>query len=272
VIFVLYIFARHDVIGILITLIALLLAKKGRKYWAIVFLALAVAIRFFPIMILPLAIIFLANRKKDYILLCAVGLSGLVGIETFSYLYFGDSVIFSLLNTQHFDYIISSAINLVIHDRIFIFIAAYTIVILSFQRIKDRDFSHLLHYSAMIYLIYIGTSYFHPQYMLWAVPFLVFLFVKDRSLVAYHWIQFALLMVILLYWGDLVTKFVFAPIDPKFAIYLTGPVQIIRRFYDPVKFVNIFRSVFSGVSLWMVVVIFSNMRKEDKLKTKENDQ
>ncbi len=272
VIFVLYIFARHDVIGILITLIALLLAKKGRKYWAIIFLALAVAIRFFPIMILPLAIIYLANRKKDYILLCGVGLSGLVGIETFSYLYFGDSVIFSLLNTQHFDYIISSAIDLVIHDRIFIFIAAYTIVILSFQRIKDRNFSHLLTYSAMIYLIYVGTSYFHPQYMLWAVPFLVFLFVKDRSLVVYHWIQFALLMVILLYWGDLVTKFVFAPIDPKFAIYLTGPVQIIRRFYDPVKFVNIFRSVFSGVSLWMVYVIISNMRKEDKLRTKENDQ
>ena len=54
VIFVLYIFARHDIIGVFATLIALLLARKDRKYWAIIVLGLAVAIRFFPILILPL--------------------------------------------------------------------------------------------------------------------------------------------------------------------------------------------------------------------------
>ncbi|GAI77933.1 unnamed protein product, partial [marine sediment metagenome] len=100
----------------------------------------------------------------------------------------------------------------------------------------------------------------HPQYLLWVVPFLILIFVRKKVLYRYHWVQFALLMVILIYWGDLVTKFVLAPIDPKYFIYLTGPIPIINRFYSPSKFVNIFRSVFTGVSLWMIYLIY----KENK--------
>jgi hypothetical protein len=68
-------------------------------------------------------------------------------------------------------------------------------------------------------------------------------------------------MIILIYWGDLVTKFVFAPLDHKFFIYLTGPIPIIERFYDSAKFVNIFRSIFTAVSLWMVFLIFKDNRR-----------
>ena len=70
--FVLYIFARHDIIGLFVALAALLLAKKKRKYWSILILALAVALRFFPIMILPLLIIYLVDKKRDYIILIAI--------------------------------------------------------------------------------------------------------------------------------------------------------------------------------------------------------
>ena len=267
VIFVLYIFARHDIIGILAVLIALLLAKKDRKYWAIIVLALGIALRFFPVMLLPLLVFYLARTKKDYIILSAVGVSGLAGMELFSYFYFGRSLIFTLLNSQHFDYILSSKLDLVIHDRIFIFIVAYTIIILSFLHIKKKSFDILLNYGAIVYLAYVSLCYFHPQYVLWVVPFLVIVFVRRRQLLYYHWVQFALLMVILIYWGDLVTKFVFAPIDHKYFVYLTGIIPIIERFYDSAKFVNIFRSIFTGVSLWMIYLIYKDNKKllENKL-------
>jgi len=272
VIFILYVFARHDIMGILATLVALLLAKKNRKYWAIIVLALGIALRFFPIMILPLFIIYLARTKKDYIILSVIGISGLAAVELFSYFYFGRSVIFSLLNAQHFDYILSSKLELVIHDRIFIFVTVYIVAILSFLHIRKKSFDILLNYGAIIYLAYVSLCYFHPQYVLWTVPFLIIIFIRRKSLLYYHWIQFALLLVILIYWGDLVTKFVFAPIDYKFFIYLTGPIPIINRFYDPVKFVNIFRSIFTGVSLWMIYLIYKDNKKilTDELKNKEN--
>lgn len=274
IIFVLYIFARHDIIGVFATLVALLLAKKDRKYWAIIVLAFGIALRFFPIMILPLFIFYLARTKKDYIILSLVGVSGLAAVELLSHFYFGKSVIFPLLNTQHFDFILSTKLDLFpgSHSSIFIFVALYIFIILSFLHIKKKSFDILLNYGAIIYLAYVGLCYFHPQYMLWTVPFLVIIFVRRRSLLYYHWIQFALLMVLLIYWGDGVTKYVFAPIDHKYFVYLTGIIPIVERFYDSVKFVNIFRSIFTGVSLWMIYLIYKDNKKilSDELKNREN--
>jgi len=256
VIFVLYIFARHDIIGLFVALAALLLAKRERRYWSIIMLAIAVALRFFPIMILPLLIIYLVRKKRDYIVLIAIGLSGLILMEAFSNLYFGESVIFSLLNAEHFNYIISAKLDLIIHDKIFIFIAAYVIIILSFMKQKVKTFELLITYSGVVYLLYVAISYFHPQYLLWSVPFILYISVKDKSLYYLHWAQFVFLLIILVYWGDLVTTFLFTPIDHRFFIFLTGPIPLINRFYDSAKFVNIFRSVFTGISLWMIYLIY----------------
>ncbi len=260
VIFVLYLFARHDIIGVFATLVALMLAKKGRKYWSIIILALAIALRFFPIMILVPLIIYLARSKKDYIILTSIGISGLAGVELFSNLYFGKSLIFSLLNTQHFNYILSAKLDLIIHDRIFIFIVAYFLIVFSFAHAKKKSFDLLINYGAIIYLAYIALCYFHPQYVLWTIPFLVIIFARKRMMSYYHWIQFGLLMVVLIYWGDLVTKFVFAPIDHLFFIYITGPIPLIERFYNSATFVNIFRSIFTAVSLWMIYLIYKDNR------------
>jgi len=260
VIFVVYIFARHDIIGVFVTLIALMLAKKERKYWSIIILALAIALRFFPIMILIPLIVYLAKNKKDYIILASIGISGLAAVELFSNLYFGKSLIFSLLNTQHFNYILSAKLDLIIHDRIFLFIVAYVLIVLSFIHAKKKSFDLLINYGAIIYLAYIALCYFHPQYVLWTVPFLVLIFARKRMLPYYHWLQFGLLMVVLIYWGDLVTKFVFAPIDHRFFIYITGLIPLIERFYNSATFVNIFRSIFTAVSLWMIYLIYKDNR------------
>ena len=270
VIFVLYIFARHDIIGLFVTLAALLLAKRQRKYWAILILALAVAVRFFPIMILPLFIIFLVQKRRDYIIFVAIGLSGLLAIEAFSNLYFGKSVIFSLLNAEQFNYLLSAKLDLVIHDKIFIFIAAYTIIILSFIRQKVKTFELLITYSGVVYMLYVAISYFHPQYLLWTVPFIIYVSVKDKSLHYLQWAQFIFLIVILVYWGDLVTTFVLAPFDHRFFIFMVGPIPLINRFYDAVKFVNIFRSVFTGISLWMIYIIYLfNKKANTSIESKE---
>jgi hypothetical protein len=207
-------------------------------------------------MILPLLIIYLVKKKRDYIVLLAIGLSGLLLIEGFSNLYFGKSVIFSLLNAEQFNYIISAQLNLIIHDKIFIYIAAYAIIILSFLRQKVKTFELLITYSGIIYLLYAAISYFHPQYLLWTVPFILYISVKDKGLYYLHWAQFLFLMVMLIYWGDLVTTFLFTPIDYRFFIFMTEPIPLINRFYDVVKFVNIFRSVFTGISLWMIYLIY----------------
>ncbi len=273
IIFVLYIFARHDIIGVFVTLIALLLAKKDRKYWAIIVLGLAVALRFFPILILPVLVLYLVRTKKDYIILSLAGVSGIAVVEILTRLLFGKSVILPLLRTTHFEYLLTPRLDLVAgsHGSIFIFIAVYIIIILSFLHIKKKSFDILLNYCAMIYLAYLGLCFFHPQYMLWLIPFLVIICVRRKSLLYYHWVQFALLIILLIYWGDLVTKYVFAAIDHKYFVFLTGIIPIIERFYDSAQFVNIFRSIFAGISLWMIYLIYKDTKilQMNELKTKE---
>src|SRR4030043_1988023 len=272
IIFVLYIFARHDIIGVFVTLIALLLAKKDRKYWAIIVLGLAVALRFFPILILPVLVLYLVRSKKDYILLLLAAVSGMAALEILFRFYFGTGVIFPLLNAQHFEYLLTPRLDLVVgsHGSIFIFIAVYIVIILSFLHIKKKSFDILLNYCAMIYLAYLGLCFFHPQYMLWLVPFLVIICVRRKSLLYYHWVQFALLIILLIYWGDLVTKYVLAPIDHKYFVYLTGIIPIIERFYDSAQFVNIFRSIFAGISLWMIYLIYKDTKMLQANESEKN--
>src|SRR4030066_756837 len=262
IIFVLYIFARHDIIAMFVTLIALLLAKKDRKYWAIIVLGLAVALRFFPILILPVLVLYLVRSKKDYIMLSLAGVSGITAVEILTRLLFGKSVILPLFNTPQINILLAPRLDLVegSHGSIFIFIAVYIVIILSFLHIKKKSFDILLNYCAMIYLAYLGICFFHPQYMIWVVPFLVIIFVRRKTLFYYHWIQFALLIILLVYWGDLVTKYVFAAIDHKYFVYLTGIIPIIQRFYDSAAFVNIFRRIFTGISLWMIYLIYKDTK------------
>ena len=49
-------------------------------------------------------------------------------------------------------------------------------------------------------------------------------------------------------------------VDIRYALYSTGIIPIINRFYNPVKFVNIFRSVFTAVSLWMIYLVYRDNR------------
>jgi hypothetical protein len=258
VIFILYIFASDDIIAVLAVMVALLLAKRNRKYWAIAILAVSIAIKFFPIMILPLFIFYLARSKKDYVVLSLIGISGLGAVELFSHFYFGRSLIFTLLNTQFFGYILWPKLELWPggHGVIFIFIAIYVVIILSFLHIKKKSFDLLLSYGAIIYLAFLSLCFFHPQYVLWAVPFLVFLFVRRKSLVYCHWFQFALVLVLLLYWSPHGNTFMLAALDYRYFIYLPKANSIIQLFYDDANFVNIFRSIFTGVSFWMIFLIY----------------
>jgi len=155
IIFVLYIFARHDIIGVFVTLIALLLAKKDRKYWAIIVLGLAVALRFFPILILPVLVLYLVRTKKDYIILSLAGVSGITAVEILTRILFGKSVILPLLRTTHFEYLLTPRLDLVAgsHGSIFVFIAVYVIIILSFLHIKKKSFEiTVLRYTWLIWV------------------------------------------------------------------------------------------------------------------------
>jgi hypothetical protein len=257
VIFVTYIFARFDVIPLFITLLALYFAMKDRKYISIFFLVLSIVMRFFPVFILPFLIIYLAKSKKDYIIFSIFGILGILALEIGSRVISGESALFKLLNSQHFTFIIALQWGMEgLHVNLFPLVIFFTLSIISFFEMRSKSFSNLLRYCLIAFLLWFSFGYFHPQYLLWSIPFLIFQFVEEDKVFYYHILQILIIPFILLYWGQLVTTFLFSPIDSKFFTTLPDLVDIIRKYYSPSKFANIFSSIFSGVSIWIIYKVY----------------
>lgn len=275
VIFVTYIFARFDVVPLFITILALYFAMKDRKYISIFLLVISIVMRFFPVLILPFLIIYLAKSKKDYVIFSLLGISGLLALEVGSRLLFGSSALFKLLNSQHFTFLIALQWGMeALHVRLLPLVIFFTLIIISFFEISDKSFSNLLKYSLIAFLLWFSFGYYHPQYLLWIIPFLIFQFVENDRIFYYHILQVLIIPFILLYWGQLVTTFLFVPIDSRFFVYFPDIVDIIRKYYSPAKFANIFSSIFSGVSIWIIYEVFklSKIKSNLVFNTKKRDK
>ena len=257
VIFVTYIFARFDVIPLFITLLVLYFAMKEKKYISIFFLIVSIIMRFFPIFILPFLILYLAKNKKDYIIFSVFGILGILALEIGSRIISGESALFKLLNSQHFTFIIALQWGMeALHVRLLPLVILLTLLIISFFEISNKSFSNLLKYCLLAFLLWFSFGYFHPQWLIWVIPFLIFQFVEKDKLFYYHILQILIIPFILLYWGQLVTTFLFSPIDSKFFTTLPDVVDIIRKYYSPSKFANIFSSIFSGISIWIIYEVY----------------
>ncbi|MCK4376804.1 MAG: hypothetical protein KAV97_01125 [Actinomycetia bacterium] len=257
VIFVTYIFARFDVIPLFITLLALYFAMKDKKYISIFLLVISIVMRFFPVLILPFLIIYLAKNKKDYIIFSLLGISGLLALEIGSRLISGSSALFKLLNSQHFTFLIALKWGMEgLHVSLIPLVIFFTLTIISFFEISNKSFSDLLKYSLIAFLLWFSFGYYHPQYLLWAIPFLIFQFIEKDKIFYYHLLQILIIPFILLYWGQLVTSYLFTPIDSRYFVYFPDIVDIIRKYYTPSKFANIFSSIFSGVSIWIIYEVY----------------
>ncbi|MGB3345710.1 MAG: hypothetical protein WBA71_00430 [Candidatus Humimicrobiia bacterium] len=274
VIFVTYIFARFDVVPLFITILALYFAMKDRKYISILLLVISIVMRFFPVLILPFLIIYLAKNRKDYVIFSLLGISGLLALEIGSRLLFGSSALFKLLNSQHFTFLIALKWGMEgLHVYLIPLVIFFTLIIISFFEISNKSFSNLLKYSLIAFLLWFSFGYYHPQYLLWTIPFLIFQFVENDRIFYYHILQVLIIPFILLYWGQLVTTFLFVPIDSKFFTTLPDVVDIIRKYYSPAKFANIFSSIFSGVSIWIIYEVFKLSKIKSNLifNTKKNN-
>ena len=274
VIFVTYIFARFDVVPLFITILALYFAMKDRKYISILLLVISIVMRFFPVLILPFLIIYLAKNKKDYVIFSLLGISGLLALEIGSRIISGSSALFKLLNSQHFTFLIALKWGMEgLHVYLIPLVIFFTLIIISFFEISDKSFSNLLKYSLIAFLLWFSFGYYHPQYLLWTIPFLIFQFVENDRIFYYHILQVLIIPFILLYWGQLVTTFLFVPIDSKFFTTLPDVVDIIRKYYSPAKFANIFSSIFSGVSIWIIYEVFKLSKIKSNLifNTKKNN-
>ncbi len=257
VIFSVFIFSRFESISIFFILLSLYYAKKNLSARSLFSLGIAVIIRLYPLILLPFFVIILGKGLRQRLKLAFWGLLPLMVMVVLSKVFSGVSEIESWASLWHGNYFMSLRLSLAQkYDVIFVFFVGYTILLSYTYMRTSHSFANLWRDSLALLLLFFATSFFHPHYFIWVVPFLVFKIVEDRRFIGLFVILVLCWVVYTFQWKEALAGYLFAPINPSYFMSLRSPFEIISQYYSAPNLIGIFRSIFSGVSFWMIYLLF----------------
>ena len=266
VIFAVYMFGRFEAYNLFLTALLLFILKKldtnklKNQILLILVMAVTVSVRKSYLMILPA--LFLA--------LGGISLSGLSVIGFSSLFYLGYTFLGKAKQINlglHADYVFQAFVDTGLGYYIYWFFLLIGLIMVWWldkqeNILKKTDkMERFSLFSALIFLAYYATSIFHPQYLVWIMPFFLVLMVKNSF--GFWWksfwwmIPFYLLYLVSL--GNSTTFGIAFPISMVFK-------QVNPGWFLPVlsaaKWANIGRSIFSAFNLYWFFKLIKQYGKE----------
>lgn len=252
-IYVIVMMGQFDGIPALFTLLALFYAKK-KPYLSSLLLGLGGAIKTYPLLLLPFLIITSESDWVKKLKLTAVGVM--------SYLFF----IIPYLGTSEFyqDTLVSGLsqrllladIPIGYNEKISI-IPLLLILIFLYSCLHDFGKSReLFKYFLAVPLLILGFSHFHPQWVIWALPFIILAVssLKDLTvsgvLMTAGWIG-----TVLLFDDKFLTWGLLSPLDTG-VFFLPSIPGLIGKYMDPFLIQNLAHTVFTASSVFFILYIF----------------
>lgn len=257
VIFSTAIFGRHDAIAILVLLLSIVAARRATdasRLAGLALLGVATLMRFFPVVVIPPFLLAFRRSARQLTLFLGILLGMVALVELAGLVTSGTSTILTIADSyEHFQYWFDAGLYLRFDDWIFLFPVAYALVVfwLSERGVADDEFPAL---AAAIYLLLFATTFFHPHYAIWLVPFLALTIPGSpnaRRLLIYHAIQVACILVYSAQWGSWTTWDLLEPLLGDRVNSLPDPDELIAGQIEPRIFFGIFRSLLTAVSLWL---------------------
>ncbi len=255
VIFSTYIFGRFDIIIVWLLLSALLLAKKERPHLAVLTLGVAALVRVFPIiLVLPFAFI-LKERWTDRLRLAAIGgLPLLVSMSIGrSSVHFG--TVRDFAGMPHLEYPLAMKFFLYGQDNLYIFVFLYSLIIMSLYIHPRFGFENLKRFCFYVMLTFFATSFFHPHYLIWLIPFIAF-YIDVPRLLPLHGVQVSAWIIYTFQWGRSLAGYLIASISPAFFWAIASPGEWIGRYYPADQLVGLGRSLFSAACLALIYLVW----------------
>jgi len=257
VIFAAFIFSRYEPMAIFFILLSLYYARNNLQVRALFSLGVAVIIRLYPLILLPFFVIILGKGLRQRLKLAFWGLLPLGIMTALSKLFYGVSDAGQLAKLPHTNYLMSLRFPLgFAYDVIFIFFAGYTILFLYAYFKTNHSFVDLWKSVLGLLLLFFATCFFHPHYFMWLIPFLTLQVVEDKRFIGLFAIQILCWIVYTFQWKEDLAGYLFVPLNPSYFMSLRSPFEIINQYYSAANFIGIFRSIFSGVSFWMIYLLF----------------
>jgi len=261
-IFAVYVFGRHEVIALFFIILSLYWIKQGKENWGLFALGLAIAIRYYALLLLPFWVFSTRSQWKDRILGFLIGLAPWLVINFISWVSVGSIEGISLANLPHDNYLLSMKFLVAEWDNVYIFPFAYFLLVLHRLYNQEEGLKSLVQYSLIAMLLLFSTAYSgqSPHYWTWFLPMLTIAMVENRHLLPLHAAQIVCLVVYSFIGGRSTAGYLFAPLSPEFFWSLPSPVEILGRFASPEITISLIRTALSAISIWMAYLVFRRMK------------
>lgn len=260
-IYTIVLMGQFDIIPVFLTVLALYWAMNKNFFWAALALGFGGALKSFPLLFLPFLVIISGGNWWSKIKLALVGILpyGVFVLPFLGSVAFRQSSLVSGLSQRMFilglDIGFEEKILLIIFALAFLFLLAAW---------RGDDQNSLVEYFLSLPLIILAGSHFHPQWMIWAMPFLVIILAEDRRL---------FLPASILVFGWLGTTFFFndkfltlgliSPFDPG-VLFLPPPREIVKGVFQDNLPQNFFHTVFSSAAILLSFLAVSKKYVEKR--------
>lgn len=253
-IYLIYILGNFDVIPAFLTLLSFYFIKENKILFSYLSIGIAIALKMYPIMFLPF--IFFYSKENIF---------RNIKYSVFSMLPILFSILPFLNQKSFYDSFFGSGLTQKILEfrvlEIPLFPVLFIFILVNYLYSKSEYKFEIG--ILQTFLIFIGLVKFHPQWIMWFLPFIIIFIFKSKIniFLSLLYFSFVFLYILLindnyLFWGHLI------PIDPNF-INQSSPYQLIKlRFnLDP----DIFRSQIHQI-LFIFGLIISFIPCQKKFK------
>jgi len=227
-IYLIYILGNFDILPSFLTLLSFYFLKKNKLLFSYLSIGIAIALKMYPVIFVPFIFFYKPKDILKHLKYCWFSLIPLIitVLPFITQTSFINSFFGSGLTQKILEY---KLLNLPIFPIFYLIILAnYT-----FSKSKQKFEIAVV----QVFLIFIGLVKFHPQWIIWFLPFVISVFINSKKINKIFLISFFVLILSYIFlfndnyltWGHLI------PIDSNF-INLTSPYQLIklRTSFDPV--------------------------------------
>lgn len=260
-IYVSYIWGGYDIMPMFFTLLALYFGQEKRTVGAYLSLGIAGALKLYAFFLLPIMIIAFPSRIRTQLgrVLLAL-LPYFITILPDSISSWPTFLSFSTFSARQSEYILGLQLNVGTNtiglvDTLYVFILLYTLLLLVQYNNQPNRPADLWKYMFGVLMLYFATSTFHPQYFLWAVPFIGIAIGSDPRLLKPHLLQIPCYLLYTFNLGNTSGATLFAPLSPYLSVMMS-PYDLISSYFPASVAIGAARSVFSGLGLWMIYMIY----------------
>ena len=247
-----FMIGQMDVLPVFFTVLALVLVGRGRNSLALISLGVGASFKMYPLFfVIPAAVILgrTFGQKVKYALL---GLAPfVVSIAPFvPSAAFRQMVLFGPKSQKML------FMGLGVSGAEFIYPFVALLAFLYFRAYFEEKKEMLIVYILGVALLIFSVTHYHPQWFLWATPFLVWELVRNNFR---HWVVvltlFACWLGTTLFFEPSLSLGLFAPVRIELA-NAVGLSEVVGGYYDVFQLKSLLRSVFAGASLFLVYALF----------------